>query len=69
MNDSQLQSKRPYERPYLQVYGDLAEITNTVGSNGRASSDGGNYRNGSPTPHPLIRLTWGLGDVGGGSGI
>jgi hypothetical protein len=38
-------TKKPYNRPQLQVYGDLREITQTVGKTGQ--TDGGS----SPVNH------------------
>ena len=36
-------ARKAYEKPYLQVYGDLAEITNNVGNAGSNPDSGGYY--------------------------
>jgi hypothetical protein len=40
---SQAPTRRPYTKPQLQVYGDLAEITRTVG--GSKTLDGAGHPN------------------------
>jgi hypothetical protein len=40
---SQTPTRRPYQKPQLQVYGDLADITNTIA--GSKTFDGSSHAN------------------------
>jgi len=43
-SDGKKQVKKPYHPPVIEVYGDIATITKTVGKNGNTDGGSGNKR-------------------------